>query len=117
MAACPVGASTPTLVAHVRFAYPMRYAPAVTGYNPRTGAQGTSCVDNNSRNAAFTSCAILAPSTQGFQITGTSPAGSLAAGTYGFGMTDGKAFQTVYVRLADGANPNSKADGFVYCIN
>ena len=43
--------------------------------------------------------------------------GSLTAGTYGFGMTDGKAFQTVYVRLADGANPNSKADGFVYCIN
>lgn len=43
--------------------------------------------------------------------------GTLAAGTYGFGMTDGKAFQTVYVRLADGANPNSKADGFVYCIN
>jgi len=39
--------------------------------------------------------------------------GSLAAGEFGFGDNDSLGFNTVYVRLADDADPDSKADGNV----
>jgi hypothetical protein len=39
--------------------------------------------------------------------------GSLSAGEYAFGNNDSLGFNTIYVRLSDGADPDSKADGFV----
>lgn len=39
--------------------------------------------------------------------------GSLAAGEWDYGDNDTLGFSTIYVRLADSADPDSKADGFV----
>lgn len=39
--------------------------------------------------------------------------GSLAAGAWDWGDNDGLGFSTVYARLADGTDPDSKAAGFV----
>jgi len=39
--------------------------------------------------------------------------GSLSAGEFGFGDNDALGFNTVYVRLADDTDPDSKADGYL----
>ena len=39
--------------------------------------------------------------------------GSLAAGEFDYGDNDTLGFNTVYVRLTDGADPDSKVDGFL----
>lgn len=39
--------------------------------------------------------------------------GSLTAGTFGFGDNDTLGYSTLYVRLADGTDPDSKVDGWV----
>ena len=39
--------------------------------------------------------------------------GSLAAGEYNYGDNDTLGYSTIYVRLSDGADPDSKADGYV----
>jgi len=42
--------------------------------------------------------------------------GSLAAGTYGYGDNDTLGYDTLYVRLADGADPDSKGSEFVQVV-
>lgn len=42
--------------------------------------------------------------------------GSLAVGEWDWGDNDSLGYNTVYVRLTDGADPDSKADGFLYLI-
>lgn len=39
--------------------------------------------------------------------------GSLAAGEWGYGDNDSLGFDTIYIRLTDGADPNSKDDGYL----
>ena len=40
--------------------------------------------------------------------------GSLAAGQWAYGDNDSLGYSTVYVRLSDGTDPDSKAEGYVY---
>lgn len=46
-------------------------------------------------------------------VASSGSAGSLAAGTWAYGDNDTLGYSTVYVRLADGTDPNTKAIGYV----
>jgi len=48
-----------------------------------------------------------------FRTAATNPLGTLLANNWGYGDNDSLGFNTVYVRLSDGADPDSKATNFI----
>jgi len=46
-------------------------------------------------------------------VASTATLGSLTAGTWNYGNNDGLAFSTVYVRLSDNTDPDTKIDGYI----
>jgi hypothetical protein len=71
------------------------------------------------QTAANTSPGFVAspPTSGGVYINGSAATkgtvGSLAAGQWGYDDNDTLGYDTIYVRLADGTNPNTKAAGYV----
>lgn len=112
---------------------PVNRGPFFSASGMATGS-GNPRVETNLRTGAYTWTVSLAGTNEYYALLGAgnpslplpnsviingltavkgSALGSLAASQWQYGDNDTLGFSTVYVRLSDGADPDSKIDGFV----